>query len=124
MSEKTFSSSYGAENIEAEGVKAGTEEDMQNCCCHKKVRSDKEVRDLMNRLSRIEGQVRGIRKMVEEDRYCIDILIQCEAVSAAMNAFNKQILSEHIRTCVAENIKAGNDEVVEELVKTLQRMMK
>ena len=96
----------------------------EGCSEHKKVRSEEEVKGLLNRLSRIEGQVRGIRKMVEEDRYCIDILIQCEAVSAAMNAFNKQILSEHIRTCVAENIKAGNDEVVEELVKTLQRMMK
>ena len=65
-----------------------------------------------------------MKKMVEENRYCIDILIQAEAVSAAINAFNKELMSEHIRTCVAENIKAGNDEVIEELVKTLQRLMK
>ena len=90
----------------------------------KKERSEKEVKRMLNRLSRIEGQVRGMKKMVEENRYCIDILIQAEAVSAAINAFNKELMSEHIRTCVAENIKAGNDEVIEELVKTLQRLMK
>ncbi|MBO6159551.1 MAG: metal-sensing transcriptional repressor [Firmicutes bacterium] len=90
----------------------------------KKARSEKEVKRMLNRLSRIEGQVRGMKKMVEENRYCIDILIQAEAVSAAINAFNKELMSEHIRTCVAENIKAGNDEVIEELVKTLQRLMK
>ena len=124
MSEKTFSSSYGAENIEAEGVKAGTEEDMQNCCCHKKVRSDKEVRDLMNRLSRIEGQIRGIKRMLEEDAYCIDIINQVSAANCALNSFTKVILANHIKSCVAEDVKEGSEEKLDELVKTLQKLMK
>ncbi|MDO5345129.1 MAG: metal-sensing transcriptional repressor [Lachnospiraceae bacterium] len=95
------------------------------CCSHKtKERPDKEYKDLLNRLSRIEGQVRGIRKMVENDAYCTDILIQVSAVTAALNSFNKVLLSNHIHTCVAENIRKGNDEVVDELVTVLQKMMK
>ena len=94
-------------------------------CCHKtKERSEKEYRDLINRLSRIEGQVRGIKKMVENDVYCTDILIQVSAVNAALNSFNKVLLSNHIRTCVADNIRAGKDEVVDELVVTLQKLMR
>ena len=96
-----------------------------NCCCHKtKHRSDEEYKALINRLSRIEGQVRGIRKMVESDAYCTDILIQVSAVSAALNAFNKELLSSHIHTCVAENIRQGDDSVIDELVATLQKLMK
>jgi DNA-binding FrmR family transcriptional regulator len=99
------------------------EEEM--CCCHKhKERSEKEYRDLINRLNRIEGQIRGIKGMVEKDAYCPDILVQSAAVTAAMNAFNRELLANHIRTCVADDIRAGNDEVVDELLKTLQKLMK
>ncbi len=94
------------------------------CCQKKKNREEKEYKDLMNRLSRIEGQVRGIKKMVENDAYCTDILMQVSAINSALNSFNKKLLSNHIQTCVTENIKAGNTEVVEELVDTLQKMMK
>lgn len=94
-------------------------------CCHKtKERSEKEYKHLLNRLSRIEGQIRGIKHMVEEDAYCTDILIQVAAANAALNSFNKVLLSEHIRTCVADDIREGRDETVEELVETLQKLMK
>ena len=96
----------------------------QNCSVKKKVRSEKEFKALLNRLSRIEGQVRGVRSMLENDAYCIDILTQVSAINAALNSFNKVLIANHIRTCVKENIQAGNDEVVEELVSTLQRLMK
>lgn len=93
-------------------------------CCHKtKERSEKEYKDLINRLSRIEGQVRGIKKMVENNAYCPDILIQVSAVNAALNSFNKVLLANHIRTCVSEDIRAGKDETVDELVTTLQKLM-
>ena len=96
-----------------------------NCCCHKtKHRSDEEYKALINRLSRIEGQVRGIRKMVETDAYCVDILTQVSAIQAALNAFNRELLANHIRTCVMNDIKNGKDETVDELVQTLQKLMK
>lgn len=96
-----------------------------NTCCHKtKERSEKEYRDLVNRLSRIEGQVRGVKRMLEENAYCTDVLIQVSAINAALNSFNKVLLAEHIRTCVAEDIRNGKDETIEELVKTLQKVMK
>lgn len=96
------------------------------CCCSgkRKIRSEKEQKDLMNRLKRIEGQVRGLQNMLEKDAYCTDILIQASAVSAAMNSFSRVLLEEHIRSCVADNIRQGNDEVIEELVATLQKMMR
>ena len=94
------------------------------CCDRKKERDEKEYKDLMNRLSRIEGPVRGIRGMVENNVYCVDILTQVAAVTAALNSFNKVLLANHIRTCVAEDIRNGNDEVVDELVNTLQKLMK
>lgn len=99
------------------------------CCCEMtggktKVRTDKEYKDLMNRLKRIEGQVRGIQSMLEKNAYCTDILTQVAAVNAALNSFNKVLLADHIRTCVADNIREGNDEVVDELVTTLQKLMK
>lgn len=103
------------------------EECMENkkCNCHKtKERSDKELTALMNRLSRIEGQIRGIKKMLENDAYCTDILIQSSAVNAALNSFNKELLANHIRTCVAQNIRNGKDEVIDELVITIQKLMK
>lgn len=94
-------------------------------CCHKtKKRSQEEHKRLVNRLSRVEGQIRGIKKMVEEDAYCIDILIQVAAANAALNSFNKELLAEHIRTCVADDIKNGRAETIEELVATLQKLMK
>ena len=94
-------------------------------CCHKtQERSEKEYKDLINRLSRIEGQVRGIKKMVENNAYCPDILIQVSAVNAALNSFNKVLLANHIRTCVSEDIRAGKDETVDELVTTLQKLMR
>ena len=99
--------------------------DEQNCCCHKtKERSEAEVKKLLNRLSRIEGQIRGIRGMVEKDAYCTDILVQSAAVTAAMNAFTRDLLANHLRTCVATYIRAGKDEVIDELVLTLQKLMK
>lgn len=79
---------------------------------------------MLNRLSRIEGQVRGIRKMVENDVYCPDILIQVSAVNAALNSFNKVLLAEHIRSCVAEDIREGKEETIDELVLVLQKLMK
>ncbi len=98
---------------------------MENCnCCKTKQRSEKEYKSLINRLSRIEGQVRGVRKMVESDAYCTDILMQVSAINAALNAFNKELLANHIRTCVSDDIKAGKNETVEELVETLQKLMK
>lgn len=94
------------------------------CCQKHKERDDKEFRSLMNRLKRIEGQVRGIQGMLGKDAYCIDILVQVAAVNAALNSFNKELLSTHIQTCVADNIRQGNDEVIEELVKILPKLMK
>ena len=97
----------------------------KECCSNKKKeRDEKEYKDLLNRLRRIEGQVRGVEKMVENDAYCVDILTQVSAVTAALNSFNKVLLANHIRTCVADDIRAGKDEVVDELVVTLQKLMR
>ena len=97
----------------------------KEACCYKtKERSDKEYRDLLHRLNRIEGQVRGIRKMVERDAYCTDILVQVAAVNAALNSFNKVLLANHIRTCVAQDIREGKEETIDELVVTLQKLIK
>lgn len=93
-------------------------------CGKKKERSPKEYKKLINRLNRISGQINGIRKMAENSAYCTDILIQVAAANAALNSFSKELLSEHIRTCVADNIKNGNDEVIDELVETLRKLMK
>ena len=95
------------------------------CCCHKtKERSEKEVNDLITRLNRIEGQIRGIRGMIERDAYCTDVLTQVSAASSALNSFTKVLLANHIKTCVAEDIRAGKDETVDELVGVLQKLMK
>lgn len=99
-------------------------DEIQECCHKTKARSEKEYKDLINRLNRIEGQVRGIKKMVETNTYCTDILIQVSAVNAALNSFNKVLLANHIRTCVAEDIKNGKDETIDELVVTLQKLMR
>ena len=99
---------------------------MDECCACEKttVRSEEERRKLLNRLSRIEGQIRGIRGMVENELYCNDILVQCAAVNAALNAFERELLANHIRSCVADELRAGRDEVIDELVSTVQKMMK
>ena len=97
----------------------------RECCPHKvKKRSCEEHKDLIHRLSRIEGQVRGIRGMVERDAYCTDILVQSAAVSAAISSFNRQLLENHIKTCVVDDMKAGKEETVEELLSILQKFMK
>lgn len=96
-----------------------------SCDCEKKRhRSDEELKKLTNRLSRIEGQVRGLREMLQREAYCVDILVQVSAVGAALNSFSKELLSEHIRTCVADGIRQGDDQVIDELVTTLQKLMK
>lgn len=103
------------------------EEKKKECCCcgeKRTQRSEKEYKNLMNRLSRIEGQVRGVKGMLEKDVYCVDILTQVAAINAALNSFNKVLLAEHIRNCVARDIRNGDDEVIEELVTTLQKLMK
>ena len=96
----------------------------ENCCCKTTERSQNEMKQLVNRLSRIEGQIRGIKGMLEKDAYCVDILTQSAAVTAAMNAFNKELLSSHIHSCVVRDIRAGDDAVVDELVTLIQKMMK
>lgn len=99
---------------------------MKKCCCteRKKERTEEEKKKLINRLSRMEGQIRGIKNMLENDAYCPDILIQSAAITAAMNAFNKEILAEHMRNCVVEDIKEGKEEAIDELVALVQKLMK
>lgn len=98
---------------------------MNECCCErKKHREPAELNALQNRLRRIEGQVRGLQKMLDEDAYCTDVLTQVTAVQAALNAFNRSLLSSHIRSCVVNDIRAGNDEAVNDLVQTMAKLMK
>ncbi len=109
------------------GLRKGYGYQEGKCGCHsvkKKDRQEKEYKDLIHRLNRIEGQIRGIKGMVEEDRYCTDILIQVAAVNAALNSFNKVLLANHIRSCVVNDIKEGKEETIDELVETLQKVMK
>lgn len=99
------------------------------CCCSSgklkhRDKDSKEYKNLITRLNRIEGQIRGIRNMVESDRYCVDIVTQVTAVQSALNSFNKVLLSQHIKSCVVHDIREGKDEVVDELVCTLQKLMK
>lgn len=106
-----------------------TDIDMTNeneiCCCFKTTaRTEEERKKLIHRLNRIEGQIRGIKGMVEKDAYCADILVQSAAVNAAVNAFNKELLAHHIKGCVARDIREGKDDVIDELVATLQKLMK
>lgn len=96
----------------------------QTCCSRMKHRSEKETKDLITRLSRVEGQVRGIKNMVEEERYCVDILNQVSAVQAALNSFSKELLFSHIHSCVVQDIKDGKDEVVDELCEVVKKLMK
>lgn len=105
------------ESVENEGTS-------ENCEHKTKERTGKEYRDMINRLSRIEGQIRGIKGMVEKDVYCTDILVQVAAVNAALNSFSRVLLSNHIRTCVTQDIKDGKEETVDELIQTLKKLMK
>lgn len=99
--------------------------DLPACCSGKiKKRSEKEYKDLIHRLNRVEGQIRGIRGMLEKDCYCVDILSQVQAANSALNSFSKKLLENHIRSCVIDDIKAGKEEKVDELIKVLQKMVK
>ena len=103
------------------------EKDVEVCeCCtgKHKDRAEKEKKDLMNRLKRIEGQVRGVENMLDNDVYCIDILMQVSAITSALNSFNKVLMANHMKTCVADNIKDGNEEVIDELVAAMQKLMR
>lgn len=115
MTEKT-------ENINAANVQST----VQSSCCSEKhtLRSEEQKKALVNRLKRIEGQIRGIQKMVENDGYCNDILMQSSAANAALNSFCRELLVAHIKTCVIKDLREGNDEVLDELAVTLQRLMK
>lgn len=101
-------------------------ENVNSCkeCAKKKERSEKEYKDLMNRLKRIEGQVRGVQNMLDKDAYCLDIITQVSAINAALSSFNRVLLNNHLHSCVAENIRNGNDEVIDELDVLLQKLMK
>lgn len=99
-------------------------EDGTNCCQKTKERTEEEYKRLINRLNRIEGQIRGIKSMVEKDAYCTNVLVQVAAATAALNSFSKELLSSHIRTCVAEDIRNGKDETIDELVATIQKLMR
>ena len=99
-------------------------ESCPHCSGKHKDREEKEKKDLMNRLKRIEGQVRGVEGMLEEGAYCTDILVQVSAITSALNSFNKVLLANHMKSCVADNIRQGNDEIIDELVVTLQKLMK
>ncbi len=95
-----------------------------NCCCRTKERSEKEFKDLMNRLKRIEGQVKGVQRMLEDNAYCPDIMVQVSAINNALNSFNKVLLAEHLKTCVVDDIKAGREDTIEELTETLKKVMR
>lgn len=96
----------------------------EECCCRTKKRSDEEYKKLANRLKRIEGQIRGLESMLDKDAYCTDILVQVTAVNAALNAFSRELLANHIKSCVVDDIKAGKEETVDDLLNTLQKLMK
>lgn len=111
------------EDAAAETAQAEAET-LHACCCRHKKRSEEEYKSLIHRLNRIEGQIRGIRGMVEKDVYCADILVQVTAANSALNAFSRELLSQHVRTCVADDLRAGSDEKLDELLKLLPKLMK
>ena len=111
------------EDAAAETAQAEVET-LHACCCRHKVRSPEEHKALLNRLNRIEGQVRGIRGMLEKDAYCVDILVQVAAANAALNSFSRELLAQHIGSCVADDLRAGSDEKLEELLRLLPKLMK
>ena len=111
------------EDAAAETAQAEAET-LHACCCRHKKRSEEEYKSLIHRLNRIEGQIRGIRGMVEKDVYCADILVQVAAANSALNAFSRELLSQHVRTCVADDLRADSDEKLDELLKLLPKLMK
>ena len=111
------------EDAAAETAQAEAET-LHACCCRHKKRSEEEYKSLIHRLNRIEGQIRGIRGMVEKDVYCADILVQVAAANSALNAFSRELLSQHVRTCVADDLRTGSDEKLDELLKLLPKLMK
>lgn len=114
--------------MEQNKINGNNNTEVKCCCCggnvKKTERAEKDKKKLVNRLSRIEGQIRGIKKMIENDAYCNDVLIQSAAVGAVINAFNRELLSNHIHSCVVRDIREGKDEVVDELMVTLQKLIK
>lgn len=114
--------------MEQNKINGNNNTEVKCCCCggnvKKTERAEKDKKKLVNRLSRIEGQIRGIKKMIENDAYCNDVLIQSAAVGAAINVFNRELLSNHIHSCVVRDIREGKDEVVDELMVTLQKLIK
>ena len=96
---------------------------MEECCTKHKERSPEEIRALTNRLNRIEGQIKGLKKMIDEERYCVDIITQVSSVQAALNAFQRELLNSHIKSCVVTDIRNGNEEAVDELCGLLQKTM-
>lgn len=114
--------------MEQNKINGNNNTEVKCCCCggnvKKTERAEKDKKKLVNRLSRIEGQIRGIKKMIENDAYCNDVLIQSAAVGAAINAFNRELLSNHIHSCVVRDTREGKDEVVDELMVTLQKLIK
>ena len=124
MAEEFYNNSYNnIKRLADEELEALWKEYFQNRS-NKKVRDTQEYKDLIHRLNRIEGQVRGVKGMVENDAYCVDILTQVSAITSALNSFNKVLLANHIKTCVSDDIRAGREEKVDELVVTLQKLMK
>ena len=119
MAKKSENRNVDSMEIQEEGMRK-----VCPCCEKHTARSEEERKKLINRLKRVEGQIRGIIRLLENDAYCNDILIQSAAVNAAVNAFNKELLAQHIRTCVARDIRQGKDETIDELVATLQKLMK
>ena len=109
--------------VSAAPAAADTAEETCPGCRHKD-RTPEEHRALLNRLSRIEGQIRGIRGMLEKDAYCVDILVQVAAANSALNSFSKELLSQHLRTCVAEDLRSGSDDKLDELIRLLPKLMK
>lgn len=93
-------------------------------CCRHKQRSEKEYKDLITRLNRIEGQIRGLKGMVEDSAYCLDILTQVSAATSALNGFSKVLLANHIKSCVAEDIRKGQEDKLDELLTYLPKLMK
>ena len=113
--------------MEQEKKENGQQEEAMSGCCmahRKKERSEAEYKALLNRLSRIEGQIRGIKQMVEEEAYCTDILVQVSAASAALNSFSRVLLENHIRTCVTRDILEGKEETVDELMVTINKLIR
>ncbi len=113
---------------EGNNISEENSESRNRCQCplekRTKERSEKERKELMNRLKRIEGQIRGIQRMLENNAYCTDVMVQVSAVNSALNGFNKLLLENHLHTCVAENIRRGNDDIIDELALLLRKLMR